>query len=471
MNDITKRSVTEHALALRRGEYSARELTTEYLKVIKERDENIGAFLFVDEKGALADADRADEMLRAGEASPLCGIPYAAKDNIVTKGIPTTCASKILENYIPPYDATVITKLKGCGAVLLGKTNMDEFGMGSSTENSAFGLTRNPLDLTRSPGGSSGGSAAAVAAGMAAFALGSDTGGSVRQPAAFCGIFGMKPTYGAVSRYGLCALSPSLDQIGPLTSSARDGARVLSAICGGDRMDSTSVFRDWGDLTHVCGTDFSKMKIGVVRETLDGVSAEVQRAMNCALKTLDNMGCGIVEVSIPSYKYVFPAYKVICSAEASSNMGRYDGIRYGVARGGEQFFGTRELLGAEVKRRIMLGTFVLATENYEKYYLRAQKVKQLAARETDEALSFCDVIVSPAASTTAFPIGKAELSDGLYAGDVSCMAANLAGLPSLSVPCSAADCPLPAGMMLTGKKFSESTLFGLADVFTEAYHE
>lgn len=472
MNDITKKTVAAHAESLRRREYSARELTTEYLKQIKERDGDIGAFLFVDAENALRDAEAADRMLEDGNENLLCGIPFAMKDNVLTKGIPTTCASKILENYIPPYDATVTVKLKSAGAVMLGKTNMDEFAMGSSTENSAFKKTVNPLDPERSPGGSSGGSAAAVAAGEAAFAIGSDTGGSVRQPASFCGLVGIKPTYGAVSRYGLAPLASSLDQIGPITKNCRDNAIVLSAICGKDPKDSTTLGYDWGDIGDGIGKDMRGLKIGVPADMLRDADRDVAAAVENALEIFRSMGCGIVGIELPSFEYAFSDYKVICSAEASSNMGRFDGIRYGESEDGELFFSTRsKLLGAEVKRRIMMGAYVLSAGNYDKYYGKALKVKTLIARETDAALEKCDVIITPAVSSTAFRIGEAPLCDGLYAGDSFCMASSLSGHPSLEVPCGKGEGGLPVGMLLSGRKFSEKLLFSVGASFERCRDE
>lgn len=472
MSHITKRSVTEHAAALRRGEYSSLELTREYIKAIKERDGNIGAFLLLDEENAVKAAVSADERLRRGDAPLLCGIPCAVKDNIMTEGVPTTCGSKILEGYIPPYDATVIKKLKEGGAVILGKTNLDEFAMGSSTENSAFQKTVNPHDASRVPGGSSGGSAAAVAAGEAAFALGSDTGGSVRQPASFCGLVGIKPTYGAVSRYGLCAMTSSLDQIGPLTRTVRDNAAVLSALCGHDEKDSTSLGIAWGDLSEDCGKDIKGLKIGVSPEMFEGITKDVEAALSEAKNTLKKMGCHIVEISMPSFAYVFADYKVICCAEVASNMGRFDGIRYGKNAVGELYFGTRgDCFGKEVKRRIMMGTYVLSAENHERYYGKALKVKNLILHEMNEALRSCDAILSPAASTVAFRFGQTPLLDGLYTGDAFCMAASLAGLPSLSVPCGTGDGSLPVGMLLTGKRCGEKLLYRMGDAFERYCHE
>lgn len=471
MKKLTERSITEHATALRERQYSAAELLCEYLREIKEHDGEIGAYLTVDEEGANAAADRADRMLARGNAPVLCGIPCAVKDNIMTCGVRTTCGSRLLENYVPPYSATVVKLLCDSGAVILGKTNLDEFAMGSSMETSPFKKTVNPCDKSRVPGGSSGGSAAAVASGEAAFALGSDTGGSIRQPAAFCGTVGIKPTYGAVSRYGLCAMTSSFDQIGPITRTVRDNAAVLSAICKYDRNDSTSVNRTWEDFTELFGDDLKGVKIAVVKELTEGAAPQTYRCLDSAKKALSDLGCTFYEISLPSLAYAYETYSIICSAEVSSNMGRFDGIRYGNCDGSLPYDVLRsEKLGAEVKKRMLFGAFVLSKENYEKYYMQALRAKEWIRRELSEAFCSCDAILSPTASDVAFRWGNAPLTDGTYRGDRYCMPANIAGLPSLSVPCGVGEGGLPVGMLLTGAPFSEAVLYRIAHAF-ERYRD
>lgn len=471
MKEITKASVTEHAKALRDRKYSAEELLCEYLKEIKEKDGEIGAFLTVDEDGAKAAARRADEMLKDDAAPLLCGIPCAVKDNIMTRGVRTTCGSRLLENYVPPYDATVVKLLKECGAVILGKTNLDEFAMGSSTETSPFKKTVNPCDTKRVPGGSSGGSAAAVAAGEAAFALGSDTGGSIRQPASFCGVVGAKPTYGAVSRYGLCAMTSSFDQIGALTRTVRDNAAVFSAICAYDKKDSNSQKRNREDFSHIFTDNLKGVKIAVVKEMQDGASPFVYRCLDNVKKVLSHLGCTFVEISLPSLAYAYETYNIICAAEVSSNMGRFDGIRFGENENGVSFAQLRsDLLGREVKKRMLFGAFVLSEENYEKYYKKALSARELMKRELSEAFRTCDAILSPAASDAAFLRGQPPKTDGMYQGDRYCLPANIAGLPSISVPCGEKD-GLPVGMLLTGKAFCEADLYRIADAFERCFNE
>ena len=470
---ITDKSLYEHIDALDGKEYSALELTEAYLSEIKKKNEEIGAFLYFDEELSLSLARAADKRLSEGAHSPLCGIPFAVKDNICTRGMPTTAASKILSGFIPPYDATVIELLKGDGAVILGKTNMDEFAMGSTTEGSAFRITRNPIDTSLTPGGSSGGSAAAVSAGMAPFALGSDTGGSVRQPAAFCGCVGLCPTYGAVSRFGLIAFASSLDRIGPITKTCRDNAIVFSSISKGDSFDATLKGSDF--LKKSIKADIRGLKIGIAEELFsDSIDPEVKNAVLGAIEKLKSLGCTTVNVSLPSSKYAAPAYYIISSAEASSNLARYDGIRFGNKTKAdckaieEMYKKTRsEGFGKEVKRRIMLGTFVLSEDSYESYYKNACNVRSALREDFRNAFLDCDIIVSPAAPRTAYPLGSESDSVSLYMEDCLSAPASLAGLPSLSVPCGRSKKGLPIGMQITGPAFSEDLLFSAGIAFEE----
>ncbi len=468
MKDILELSVASLSDALRSKELSSEEVTNAYLHRIRSYDAEIGAYLTVCEETALTFAAEMDRKRLAGEeSSPLMGIPLALKDNLCTKGIRTSCASEMLRNFVPPYDATVCDRLCKQGTVLIGKLNMDEFAMGSTTENSAYHVTRNPCNTDYVPGGSSGGSAAAVAAWEAPFTLGSDTGGSIRQPASFCGVVGMKPTYGRVSRYGLIAFASSLDQVGPITRDVRDNAMVLQAIAGYDPMDATSVQTPVPSYTDALEKGVSGLRIGLPKEFFGkGLSDEVKQAVLQAAKTLESLGAELVELSLPMLDNVLPAYYVLSSAEASSNLARFDGVRYGYRSSDyetvdELYSNTRsEGFGSEVKRRIMLGTFALSAGYYDAYYQKALQVRTLLCRAFDEAFQSCNVILSPVSPTVAYKLGE-KLSDPLqmYLGDIYTVPANIAGLPALSVPCGSNKDGLPIGMQLLGKAFDEETLY------------
>lgn len=476
MSELTKKSLSELASALENKEISSVELTREYLNSIAKNEEKIGAYITVDEKSALDSATAVDQKRANGEKlSPLAGIPAAIKDNICTKGTKTTCASKMLADFVPPYDAHVIERLKANDFVMLGKLNMDEFAMGSSTENSAMKITHNPCDTDRVPGGSSGGSAAAVAAFEAAYTLGSDTGGSIRQPASFCGVVGMKPTYGSVSRYGLVAFASSLDQIGPVTHNVRDNAMVLNAIVGHDRRDATSIDRVYGDFTAELGKGVKGMKIGLPKEFFgEGISSDVKECVLSAAKVYESLGAEIVDLSMPSIDHALAAYYVISSAEASSNLARFDGVRYGYRT--SEFEDIDELyrksrsegFGAEVKRRIMLGTFALSSGYYDAYYKKALQVRNMIMKDFDEVLTKCDLILSPVAPTVAYKIGeKAADPLTMYLGDAYSVPVNIAGVPAISIPCGVGEGNMPVGMQLMGKPFSEATLYRAAYAFEE----
>lgn len=476
MSELTKKSLSELASALENKEISSVELTREYLNSIAKNEEKIGAYITVDEKSALDSAAAVDQKRANGEKlSPLAGIPAAIKDNICTKGTKTTCASKMLADFVPPYDAHVIERLKANDFVMLGKLNMDEFAMGSSTENSAMKITHNPCDTDRVPGGSSGGSAAAVAAFEAAYTLGSDTGGSIRQPASFCGVVGMKPTYGSVSRYGLVAFASSLDQIGPVTHNVRDNAMVLNAIVGHDRRDATSIDRVYGDFTSELGKGVKGMKIGLPKEFFgEGISSDVKECVLSATKVYESLGAEIVDLSMPSIDHALAAYYVISSAEASSNLARFDGVRYGYRT--SEFEDIDELyrksrsegFGAEVKRRIMLGTFALSSGYYDAYYKKALQVRNMIMKDFDEVLTKCDLILSPVAPTVAYKIGeKAADPLTMYLGDAYSVPVNIAGVPAISIPCGVGEGNMPVGMQLMGKPFSEATLYRAAYAFEE----
>lgn len=465
MSDLTQRTIYEHMQALRKKEYSSEELTRAYLARIEAEDHTIGAFITVTPEKALASARAFDEG-KAGD-SPLAGIPCGIKDNICTKGIRTTCASKMLENYVSPYNAHVMEKLEQSGAVILGKMNMDEFAMGSTTENSALKVCRNPVDTERVPGGSSGGSAAAVAAKEAAYTLGSDTGGSIRQPAAFCGVVGMKPTYGTVSRYGLIAFASSLDQIGPITNTVMDNALVLNAIAGHDQRDATSICRSYGDFTAEIGKGVKGLKIGIPKQFFgDGIAEDVKAAVLAATEAYHMMGAELVSVSMPSIDYALSAYYVISSAEASSNLARFDGIRYGYRC--EEYDDIEQLykksrsegFGKEVKKRIMLGTFALSSGYYDAYYKKALQVRNLVRQDFAKVFEKCDCMVSPVAPTVAYKIGE-KVGDSLqmYMGDAYSVPINIAGIPALSLPCGIGEGGMPVGMQLIGAAFSESLLY------------
>ena len=468
MSELTERTIFEHAKALRKKEYSSVQLTQAYLEQIDKKDKTIGAYITVTADRAIESAKAFDEgRCSDSEISPLAGIPCGIKDNMCTKGIKTTCASKMLGGYIPPYSAHVVEKLEKSGAVILGKLNMDEFAMGSTTENSAFKVCRNPLDTDRVPGGSSGGSAAAVAAREAVYTLGSDTGGSIRQPASFCGVVGMKPTYGSVSRYGLVAFASSLDQIGPITSTVLDNALVLNAIVGHDKRDATSVKRVYNDFTADIKNGVKGMKIGVPEEFFgEGISDDVRKAVLAATDTYRALGAELVSVSMPSIDYALSAYYVISSAEASSNLARFDGVRYGYrcddySNIDELYRKSRsEGFGSEVKKRIMLGTFALSSGYYDAYYKKALQVRSLVRKDFDEAFGKCDFIISPVAPTVAYKIGE-KTGDSLqmYMGDAYSVPVNIAGIPALTLPCGIGEGGMPVGMQLIGPAFSEGLLY------------
>lgn len=474
---LNQRTISEIQDKLARREVSAREVTQACLDRIQSVDGRVHAFLSVDAADALAQADRADADLKAGVAGkPLLGIPIAIKDVIAVKDQPLNCASKILGKYVSPYDATVIEKLKAAGAVVFGRLNMDEFAMGSSTENSAFITTRNPWDLTRIPGGSSGGSAASVASDECLCALGSDTGGSIRQPAALCGVLGLKPTYGRVSRFGLVAFASSLDQIGPMTRSVSDAARVLTAISGRDERDSTSVPEPVPDYAAALNGNIRGLKLGVAREfMLGGLDPEINQAVQSAIRKYQELGAEVVEVSLPHSEYAVATYYIIATAEASANLARFDGVRYGARVDGkdpiEMYGRTRGAgFGPEVKRRIILGTYVLSSGYYDAFYLRAQKVRTLIRQDFLKAFEKVDAIISPTTPTPAFKIGeKSEDPLQMYLSDIFTISCNLAGICGLSMPCGySANPKLPIGLQLLGKPFGETTLLNLAHAYEQA---
>jgi aspartyl-tRNA(Asn)/glutamyl-tRNA(Gln) amidotransferase subunit A len=475
MPDLTDLTITAAHDLLQRGDISAVELAQAHLERIEALDSAVGAFLTVTAERALEQAHRADMRRRAGEDQPLLGIPLAYKDVLTTRDVQTTCGSKILTGYRPPYTATAVDRLEARGAVMLGKTNMDEFAMGSSTENSAYQTTGNPWDMARVPGGSSGGSAAAVAARMAPGALGTDTGGSIRQPAALCGVVGLKPSYGRVSRYGLVAFASSLDAIGPLTRSAGDAALLLSAIAGHDPADSTSMDLPVPDYTTALKPDLKGVRIGVPKEYfIEGIEPDVEAAVRAAIAQLEALGATVHEVSLPHTDVALPVYYLIAPAEASANLARFDGLRYGPRiSAGELWETYRQTRGAgfgpEVKRRIMLGTYALSAGYYDAYYLKAQKVRTLIRQDFDEAFKVVDVIACPASPTTAFKIGE-RTDDPLqmYLSDVFTLAASLAGICGISVPCGFDGRGLPVGLQLIGPAFGEGRILHAAYAYEQA---
>jgi aspartyl-tRNA(Asn)/glutamyl-tRNA(Gln) amidotransferase subunit A len=452
--------------AVAAGAASAVEICREALSSIARLDGRLHAFLHVDEDGALARAAQLDRD-RPSDA-PLLGVPVAVKDNICTAGVPTTAASRVLERYVPPYSAAVIERLERAGAIVIGKTNCDEFAMGSSTEHSAFGPTRNPWAEDRAPGGSSGGSAVAVAAGMVPVALGSETGGSIRQPAALCGVLGLKPTYGRVSRYGLIAFGSSLDQIGPFARTTRDLAAVFGAIAGVDPRDATSAAEPVPDCTARLDGDLSGLRVGVPRDLLaNGVEPAVREAFDAGLRALTAAGASLRDIALPHASLAIPVYYLVANAEASSNLARFDGVRYGTrADGGtlhDVYYRSRARFGAEVKRRIMIGTFVLSAGYYDAYYVKAQKVRALIRQDYDRAFADVDAVAVPTTPTPAFKLGE-RTDDPLqmYLSDVFTAAANLAGLPAISVPAGVTPEHLPVGLQLTARPFDEAALFRAA---------
>jgi aspartyl-tRNA(Asn)/glutamyl-tRNA(Gln) amidotransferase subunit A len=454
------------AHAVRNGERSARQIVDQHLAVVEEREGDLHAFNLVLSQQARSAADRVDAAVAEGhDPGPLAGVPVAVKDNLCTRDVPTTCSSDILAGWCPPYDATVVQRIVDAGAVVIGKTNLDEFAMGSSTENSAFGPTRNPLDLSRVPGGSSGGSAAAVAAGCAPLALGSDTGGSVRQPASFCGVVGVKPTYGLVSRYGLVAFASSLDQVGQFGTTVADAGLLLETVAGHDPQDSTSIPRPAPQLVSALDRGVEGLRVGVVRELTDGADADVRRRVREAGEALAQRGAKVEDVSVPAVVHAVSAYYLIAPAECSSNLARYDGVRYGLRVTGNDmtstYCATRSAgFGAEVKRRVMLGTYALSAGYYEAYYGQAQRVRTLIIRDFEAAYETCDVLMAPTAPTTAFPLG-AKIDDPLamYLSDVCTIPSNLAGHPAMSVPFGAGDDGMPVGVQLMAPALGEEVMF------------
>jgi aspartyl-tRNA(Asn)/glutamyl-tRNA(Gln) amidotransferase subunit A len=468
-------SISELSPLLARREISPVEVVEQLLSRIAARDRAINAYITVDEAGALAQAKAAEARLAKGEAGPLTGVPLAIKDVLVTKGLRTTCASRILENYLPPYDATVCARLREQGAVFLGKVNMDEFAMGSSTENSAFGPSHNPWNRDCITGGSSGGSAAAVAADLCIASLGSDTGGSIRQPASHCGVVGLKPTYGRVSRYGLVAYASSLDQVGPLAKEVRDVALLLNAIAGYDAKDSTSAPVPAPDYLETLGRDLKGLRVGVPKEYFgEGLDPDVEAAVQGALATLKGLGADLVEVSLPHTEYAVAAYYVIATAEASSNLARYDGVKYGLREPGanllDMYANTRTLgFGAEVRRRIMLGTYALSAGYYDAYYRKASQVRTLIRRDFEEAFQQCAILAAPVAPTPAPRLG-AMTADPLtmYLSDIFTISVNLAGIPGISVPCGFSRAGLPIGLQILGPPFGEPEVLQAAHAFEQA---
>lgn len=475
--ELTTLTIHELQELLQRREVTAGEVLQAFLERIAREEAKVQAYMSVGEREAVRGAARVDQRRDRGEpVGPLAGVPLAIKDVICTQGIPTTCSSKILEGFIPPYDATVVRRLDQAGMVLLGKTNMDEFAMGSSTENSAYKLTRNPWDMGRVPGGSSGGSAAAVAADLCAGALGSDTGGSIRQPAAFCGIVGLKPTYGRISRYGLVAFASSLDQIGPMTKDVRDAAILLNVIAGHDPCDSTSVDLPVADYTAPLGREITGLRIGIPDEYfIEGMDAEVETAVREAISVLESLGAKAERLSLPHTEYAVATYYLVATAEASSNLARYDGVKYGLrAREARDLFAMytdsrRNGFGPEVKRRIMLGTYGLSAGYYDAYYLKALKVRTLIRKDFEEAFKRCDVILTSTAPTPAFRIGeKTDDPLTMYLSDIFTISANLAGIPGISLPCGFTQVGLPVGLQLLGRPFDEATVLQVGFAYEQA---
>lgn len=473
---LTDQSAVHSLKLLNEGELTSRELTQAYLDAIAANDEQIGAYLRVDAEAALARADDVDRRRKNGEpVGQLAGLPVAVKDVLCDSEEPTTCASRMLENFRPPYNATVVEKLKAADAVLIGRTNMDEFAMGGSTENSAFQLTRNPWDLDRAPGGSSGGAAACVAAGMAPLSIGTDTGGSIRQPAGLCGVVGLKPTYGRVSRYGLVAFASSLDQVGPLAGSVEDAALLLGTIAGHDPLDSTSLNVPVPDFAATLHQPLEGLKLGIVREHFaEGLDSEVESTVREAIKVYESLGATVKEISLPHSKYAVATYYVIAPSEASSNLARYDGVHYGHRTAKESslidmYSRTREEgFGPEVKRRIMLGAYALSAGYYDAYYLKALKVRRLIRQDFDAAFEEVDLIASPVTADPAFKIGQmADDPLSMYLVDLYTVSANLAGLPGISIPCGFSKTGLPIGLQLQAPPLAEETLLRGAQMYQQ----
>lgn len=473
---LIEQSISALHRQLREKEITVTDLVTASYKRISEVDDKVKAFLTLDEENARNYARQLDEALvENDEKGLLYGLPIGIKDNIITKGLRTTCSSKLLGNFVPVHDSTVMEKIRASEAVMIGKLNMDEFAMGSSTENSGFYRTRNPWNTDYVPGGSSGGSVASVAAGEVLFSLGSDTGGSIRQPASYCGVVGLKPTYGRVSRFGLVAFASSLDQIGPITKSVEDNAYLMQVIAGYDKMDSTSANVEIPDYLASLTGDVQGLKIAVPKEYLaEGVNEDVKKQILAALKVLEGLGAMWEEVSLPHSKYAVATYYLISSSEASANLARFDGVRYGVRTDNEENLiemykqSRSEGFGNEVKRRIMLGTFALSSGYYDAYYKKAQQVRTLIKKDFDDVLAKYDVIIGPTAPTTAFKIGE-KVDDPLtmYANDILTIPVNLAGVPAISVPCGLSN-GLPVGLQIIGKHFDESTVYRVAHAFEQA---
>ena len=474
MTELHRLTAARMSRALADKEISSVELAEAHLDRIAALDPRIGAYLAVTPETARAQAADADRRIAQGEAGPLTGVPLQLKDNLSTRGVPTTCASLMLDGYTPPYDATVATRLADAGGALLGKGNMDEFAMGSSNETSAFKIVRNPWDLSRVPGGSSGGPAAAVAAGLAPYALGSDTGGSIRQPAALCGIVGLKPTYGLVSRYGLVAFASSLDQIGPLTRSVEDAALVLNAIAGYDPLDSTSIPAEPPDYTDGLADGVRGLRVGVVPEYLgDGIDPVVAESVKAALAVLESQGAVVEEVALPTSRAALAVYYVLAPSECSANLARYDGVKYGYSdREADGMWAAldatrRNGFGPEVRRRILMGAYALSAGYYDAYYKKAQQVRTLIRREFHDAFGHVDVLALPTSPTTAFEIGGIVDPVVMHANDICTIPANIAGIPGISVPCGFAG-GLPIGLQLLGPHLSEPTLLRAAYAYEQA---
>ena len=472
--DLSTLTIEAAREALRRGDLSSEELTHAYLQRIRLLDGRLNAYLTVCDELALAQAAEADRRIAAGDDTPLLGIPVAVKDIIITKDVPSTAGSKILEGFIPPYDAYVVERLRQAGAILLGKTNTDEFAMGSSTENSAYGVTRNPWDGARVPGGSSGGSAAAVSGGLAMGALGTDTGGSVRQPASFCGVVGIRPTYGRISRWGAIAFASSLDQVGTFGRTVTDCASMLQVIAGYDRRDSTSLDLLVPDYKAALTGDVRGLRIGVPKEYfIEGIEPAVESAVRAAIAVLEGLGAVIRQISLPHTRYALPVYYLLAPAEASANLARYDGIRYGPRVAGDDVIdsvkNTRALFGPEVKRRIMLGTYALSAGYYDEYYGRASKVRTLIKEDFLEAFEDVDVIACPTSPTTAFKIGERTADPmSMYLADIFTLSVNLSASCGLSLPCGFDQGGLPVGLQLIGNTLQEATILNAAYAYEQA---
>lgn len=475
MSDISKMTVHSALRALNNKECSSVELVKQLLQRIRDVDDEIGAYTFIDEERVLKDAEEADRKRMASESGKLLGVPIAVKDNLSVKGQPCTCGSKILAGYIAPFDATAVSKLKAEGAVILGRTNMDEFAMGSSTENSAIKLTRNPVAKDHVPGGSSGGSAAAVASGEAIAALGSDTGGSIRQPSTFCGCVGLKPSYGRVSRYGLVAFASSLDQIGPITKDVTDSALLLEVISGVDSYDSTSVNMPVPNYTALLEDNLNGFVLGVPKQYFEhGMDKEVENRVRQAIETCGKLGADIIEVDLPHTEYAVAVYYIICTAEASTNLARFDGVRYGFRDYhskdvDDMYCQTRAKgFGAEVKRRIMLGTYVLSSGYYDAYYLTATKVRTLIRCDFEKAFEKCDALLAPVTPTPPYKIGE-KINDPLsmYLGDIFTVMANLAGVCAISIPCGYTTDKLPVGFQILGPAFKEENILRVSFAYEQ----